>query len=193
MTRATRLLLLAATVLVVAAIWLPLWEVRLVAPQYPEGLGLRIMSHTVEGLKPNDVNSINVLNHYIGMRPIEPDAIPELRFMPWILGALAAWVLALAMRGSRRLMFAWMVAVVVLGAIGIWDFWRWEYAYGHNLDLETAAIIVPGMSYQPPLIGRKQLLNFVAAAWPGTGALALGLAWIGVTAAWWRSRPGVDA
>lgn len=188
MTRGTRLLLGAASVAVLLAIVLPLWEVRLVAPQYPEGLGLRIMSHTVEGLKPNDVNSINVLNHYIGMRPIEPDAIPELRFMPWILAALAASLAAIALRGGRRLLLAWLVVTLVIGAVGIWDFWRWEYAYGHELDIENAAIVVPGMSYQPPLIGRKQLLNFVAAAWPGTGALALGLAWLAAAVAWWRSR-----
>jgi copper chaperone NosL len=193
MTRPTRLLLLGAAAAVLAAIWLPLWEVRLVAPQYPEGLGLRIMSHTVEGLKPNDVNSINVLNHYIGMRPIEPDAIPELRFMPWILAGLAGSLVAILLRGSRRLLLPWMLVTVALGAVGIWDFWRWEHAYGHNLDLETAAIIVPGMSYQPPLVGRKQLLNFVAAAWPGTGAIALGLAWVAVAVAWWRTRGRVAA
>ena len=41
------------------------------------------------------------------------------------------------------------------------DFYLWEYEYGHNLD-PTAPIQVPGMSYQPPLIGYKMLLNFGA-------------------------------
>lgn len=193
MTRGSRLLLVAAAMAVALAIVLPLWEVRLQAPQYPEGLGLRIMSHTVAGLKPNDVNNINVLNHYIGMRAIEPDAIPELRFMPWVLAGLAVSLLAIAARGGRRLLLVWLGVTVLLGAAGIWDFWRWEYAYGHELDLETAAIIIPEMSYQPPLIGRKQLLNFVALAWPGTGALALGLAWLAGAMVWWRSRPAASA
>jgi copper chaperone NosL len=48
------------------------------------------------------------------------------------------------------------------------DFWRWEYNYGHNLD-PNAAIIVPGMAYQPPLIGFKQLLNFGAYSVPDIG------------------------
>jgi copper chaperone NosL len=48
------------------------------------------------------------------------------------------------------------------------DFWRWEYNYGHNLD-PSAAIIVPGMAYQPPLIGFKQLLNFGAYSIPDIG------------------------
>jgi copper chaperone NosL len=62
--------------------------------------------------------------------------------------------------------------VFLIGAVaGLVDFWLWSYDYGHNLD-PTAAIKVPGMSYQPPLIGSKQLLNFVATSWPALGGLA---------------------
>lgn len=187
MTRATRLLLAVAAAAMVVAIALPLWEVRLVAPQYPEGLGLRILSHTVRGLGTNDLNSINMLNHYIGMKPIVPDSIPELRYMPWLIAALAAWLLGIAWRGDRRQLMGWLLVLVVAGAAGLWDFWRWEHDYGHNLDLETAVIIVPGMSYQPPIIGSKQLLNFVATAWPGLGALLIGLAGVIVAVVWWRT------
>ncbi len=54
------------------------------------------------------------------------------------------------------------------GIIAMADFWKWEYNYGHNLNPD-AAIIVPGMSYQPPLIGFKQLLNFGAYSIPDIG------------------------
>jgi copper chaperone NosL len=189
MTRPTRLLLAMAAVAVFVAIALPLWEVRLVAPQYPEGLGLRILSHTVRGLGPNDLNSINMLNHYIGMKPIEPDSIPELRFMPWLMVALGTWLLVIAWRGGRRQLLVWLGVLVVAGVVGLWDFWRWEYDYGHNLDLDTAVIIVPGMSYQPPIIGSTQLLNFTATAWPGVGAMLLGAAGFLAAIAWWSSRP----
>ena len=52
---------------------------------------------------------------------------------------------------------------------GLVDFWHWEYDYGHRLDFEHAIIKIPGMSYQPPLIGVKQLLNFTAVSWPDVG------------------------
>ena len=55
----------------------------------------------ITGLKPNDLNSINGLNHYIGMQAIEPDAIPELRFMPWILAAAIVAGLLVALVGRR--------------------------------------------------------------------------------------------
>jgi copper chaperone NosL len=55
--------------------------------------------------------------------------------------------------------------MVVLGIAGLIDFYMWGYDYGHNLN-PRAPIKVPGMSYQPPLIGCKQLLNINACSWP---------------------------
>ncbi|MEO5799864.1 MAG: hypothetical protein ABIZ70_11085 [Gemmatimonadales bacterium] len=188
MNRRARLLMGFAAILPAAAALWPLWEVRLLAPQYPEGLGMRIFANTVTGLKPNDLGSINGLNHYIGMMPIEPGAIPELRYMPWVLAAIGVLALLVAVLNSRRLLGVWIGAFTLLGAVGLWDFWRWEYNYGHHLDMENAIIIIPGMSYQPPLIGSKQLLNFTATAWPGGAAIALGLAFGIAVLVWWTSR-----
>ena len=61
---------------------------------------------------------------------------------------------------------------LLFGIVAMVDFWRWEYNYGHNLD-PNAAIIVPGMAYQPPLIGFKQLLNFGAYSIPDVGGWLL--------------------
>jgi copper chaperone NosL len=188
MTKRARLLMAIAAILPAAAAFWPLWEVRLGAPQYPEGLGMRIFAYTVKGIKPNDLENINGLNHYIGMMPIQPDAIPELRYMPWILAALVVMGLFAAVLNSRRLVLAWLGAFATLSVVGLWDFWRWEYNYGHNLDMDSAIIVIPGMSYQPPLIGSKQLLNFTATAWPGGAAIALALAFVLAALVWWTSR-----
>ena len=134
-------------------------------------------------MKPHDLANINGLNHYIGMKEITPEAIPELRFMPWIIGTLMISGVLLAIAGRRKLLWGWLVCFALLGCVGLWDFWRWERDYGTNLDAERAIIVVPGMSYQPPLIGSKQLLNFTATAWPGAGSAALAIAFMGVFAA----------
>jgi copper chaperone NosL len=52
------------------------------------------------------------------------------------------------------------------------DMYKWGYEYGHTLD-PKAAIKVEGMSYQPPLIGYKELLNFIAYSGPDTGSWIL--------------------
>jgi hypothetical protein len=170
----------AASLLLATALVLPLWSIRLVAPQYPEGLGMRIRVNTVTGVAPTDLDNINGLNHYIGMKPIHPDAIPELRYMPWIVAALALGGVLVALAGRRRGLVAWVVLYLAVAVAGLVDFWKWEYDYGHNLDMAHAIIKVPGMNYQPPLIGSKQLLNFTATSWPAAGgwmiALSLALA-----------------
>jgi copper chaperone NosL len=176
MSTKARVLIALASVGVALSLLLPLWEVRLYAPQYPEGLGLRIRATTVTGMRPADLNSINGLNHYIGMQPITPESIPELVWLPKILAAFAVGAALIAWRGCRRCIIVWVVLLVLLGFGGLWDLHRWEYNYGHHLDLDNAIIIVPGMSYQPPMIGSKQLLNFTALAWPGAGTVALALA-----------------
>ncbi|HEY0929463.1 MAG TPA: hypothetical protein VGE27_06050 [Gemmatimonas sp.] len=179
--RARWLLALAAALLALALAF-PLWRISLVAPQYPEGLGMYIWAHTVAGIGPNDLQNINGLNHYIGMKAIVPDSIPELRIMPTGIVAMSALGLLIAWRGSRQLLTLWVAALALAGVVGLVDFYRWEYDYGHNLDLEHAPIQVPGMSYQPPLIGSKQLLNFTATSWPATGGV-LAIAAVGVAIA----------
>jgi hypothetical protein len=170
MLRSSRVILAVAALLLGALYVLPLWRIDLVAPQYPEGLGLRILIDGIVGRGPNDLNSINNLNHYIGMQRIEPDAIAELRYMPWIVAGLIALGLATAAIGWRGVLYAWLLALVAAATAGLVDFWRWGYDYGHNLD-PGAAIQVPGMSYQPPLIGPKTLLNFRAESWPDLGGI----------------------
>jgi len=186
MLRFARTLTAIASVTLAGLFIVPLWRIQLVAPQYPEGLGMRIGISDIRGASPNDLNNINGLNHYIGMKHITPATIPELRFMPWIVCGLILFGLIAAGIGSRKLLFAWMGSFAVIGVAGLIDFWRWEYDYGHNIDFAHAIIKIPGMNYQPPLIGVKQLLNFTAVSWPDTGAwlalIAFGLGAIAVVA-----------
>lgn len=168
MSRSSRLMVALAALALLVTYVAPLWHIGLKAPQYPEGLGMYIWSSQITGEKPQDLRSINGLNHYIGMQAIEPDAIRELRFMPLLLAGLVATGLLVALIGRRWALAAWVGAFVLLALAGLADFWKWGYDFGHNLD-PTAAIKVPGLTYQPPLLGTKQLLNFRATSWPALG------------------------
>lgn len=170
MSRISRLLIASAGVLLGGMFVLPLWTIHLIAPQYPEGLGMVIEINTIRGWNPQDLGNINELNHYIGMKTIDPGAVPALRLMPWVVGALVALALIAAAWGRRSLVIAWLAALVAFGAAGMVDFWRWTYSYGHDLDVVHAIIKIPGTVYQPPIIGTKQILNFTATSWPAAGA-----------------------
>jgi len=178
-----RLLLALSAALLGLSILFPLWRVSLTAPQYPEGLGMYIWAHTVAGVEPTDLQNINGLNHYIGMNTIEPDEIPELKLMRPGMIAMGVVGLLVALAGRRQLMLLWSGTLLLAAIAGMADFYKWEYDYGHNLDLEHAPIKIPGMAYQPPLIGSKKLLNFTATSLPATGGvLAIASVVLGVAA-----------
>ncbi|MBI5648456.1 MAG: nitrous oxide reductase accessory protein NosL [Ignavibacteriae bacterium] len=189
MSRTSRLLMAAAAALLATTFFLPLWSITLEAPQYPEGIGMNIYLHTVAGVKPNDLDNINGLNHYIGMKKIQPDSIAELRYMPSIMGGMLLLAAIAAVAGRRWLVLTWVLLFLGVAIAGLVDYYQWGYDYGHDLD-PRAIIKIPGMSYQPPLIGSEQILNFTAHSWPGLGGIAAGLSILLGTAAWFVSRRG---
>lgn len=193
MPRASRLLLALAALLLAVSPLLPVWRISLLAPQYPEGMGMLIRMHTIEGAKENDLENINHLNHYIGMRTIEPADMPELQYMRWIVLAIAGAGLAVAAWGRRGALYAWSASLVVAGVAGMADFWWRTYTFGHTLDFEHAAIQIPGLAYQPPLIGVKKIANFTASAWPASGGIVVGLAVALTAAAVWLAVRSASA
>lgn len=164
MSTISRILLGIAALLLISSIFIPIWRIELDAPQYPEGLELLIYSDNIGG----DVEIINGLNHYIGMETLHTENFIEFTLLPYIIGAFAIFSLLVALANRKKLLFTLLAAFILFGILAMVDFWRWEYNYGHNLD-PNAAIQIPGMSYQPPLIGFKQLLNFGAYSVPAIG------------------------
>ncbi len=159
-----KLLLVICSAALVAVLFVPMWRIDLVAPQYPEGLMLQIFPDKLGG----NVDIINGLNHYIGMKTLHTEDFVEFKVLPYIIGFFAAAFLLTAIIARRKIMNLLAILFVSFGVLAMYDFWRWEYNYGHNLNPD-AAIIVPGMAYQPPLIGFKQLLNFGAYSIPDLG------------------------
>jgi copper chaperone NosL len=185
MNRSSRILQAVAALLLAPVFLLPLWSISMTAPQYHEGLGMYIGLRDIWGHAPHDIQNINILNHYIGMMPIEPDRVEILSIMPWAVGILLVTGLLVAAVGKRALLAGWLAAFAVMGTAGLYEFYRWQHMYGHNLD-PMAPIKVPGMTYQPPFIGSKTLLNITAFSFPTWGTLFIALSFgAGVVALFW--------
>lgn len=160
----TRAGLVICGLALIAVLKVPMWRIELNAPQYPEGLKLLIFANKLSG----NVDIINGLNHYIGMKTLHTKDFIEFTLLPYIIIFFVAAFILIALLGKRKWLYILFILFVCFGVIAMVDFWRWEYNYGHNLNPD-AAIIVPGMAYQPPLIGYKQLLNFGAYSVPDRG------------------------
>lgn len=163
-----RALVALASALMIIAFFVPFWQIEMWAPQYPEWLHMKIWLHQITG----DIDIINGLNHYIGMKHIKAEMFPEFAIMPYILAGLIGFGFLSAAVGKKFMVWTFLILLLLAGTAGLVDFYLWGYDYGHNLD-PTAAIIVPGMVYQPPLIGTKELLNFIAYSAPDVGGWIL--------------------
>ena len=148
----------------IVVLFVPLWQIELEAPQYPEGLVLIMHPHKLAG----NVDIINGLNHYIGMKTLHTEDFIEFTLLPYIISFFAAFCIAVVFINRKKWLLILFISFCVFGVVAMSDFYRWNYNYGHDLD-PSAAIQVPGMSYQPPLIGYKQLLNFGAYSIPHIG------------------------
>lgn len=180
MDKGARVLMAAASGLLVALYFVPLWRIQLIAPQYPEGLRMIVWLNRIAGGNPNDIYNINVLNQYIGMKEINAATIHELKVLPVFVGVMIVFGLFAAFKKKRILPVVWVSVLAIAGAGAFTDFYFFEYDYGHNLNPQ-APIKVPGMTYQPPFVGTKQLLNMTASSYPEIGfyiavlALVLGI------------------
>jgi copper chaperone NosL len=98
-----------------------------------------------------------------------------------VLGLIAA------ISNNKWMFVIWLSLFVIGCCIGLYDFYLWEYDYGHDLA-PNAPMKFEGTSFQPPLIGTKVLLNFIAKSFPHIGGyfamLSIFLASIGVYLKW---------
>jgi len=156
---------LLALVALAVALGQPIWVARLEAPQYPKGLTLAVYGDRLEG----DVREVNGLNHYIGMRTIDPAVIPEMRLWPLAPAFAAAFAVAgIALGGAAGLLARialWLVPLVVL-----LDIQRWLMVFGRELDRDAALRLKP---FVPLAVGPTAVWNFRIWAMPGPALLLM--------------------
>lgn len=144
-SRKRDLSILVSVVIAVAAllplltfVW-PLWHYYFEAPQYPEGLAMQIWSSKLTGR----VDLINGLNHYVGFMHLDAKDFWELQVLPVLIVAVSAFGLVAAAIGRKLVFHAWLAFYGVFAVLGMSDFYRWLYQFGHTVD-PKAAITMEG-------------------------------------------------
>ena len=145
---------LAAAALVALSAQLPLWSMTMRAPQYPNGLHLHAYGTDMAG----DLREINILNHYIGMPPIEAPALETSMFPFGVAALVALCLLSPAHRWLRRLAILATTAVPVMILADL----QWRlYTFGHSLNPTAPIRLTP---FTPLVIGKTAMGNFVSSA-----------------------------
>ncbi len=186
LTLPARIILLFGVIALTASVFLPLWRINLVAPQYMEGLDLYIYSHKLDaGNGGQDLVEINNLNHYIGMKPLEEADFVEMKWVPFALGVFVLMGLRAIVFGRIGQCVDLVVLFIYFGLFSLGSFYYRLYSYGHDLD-PMAPVKIEG--FTPKMIGEGQIANFVQASWPQIGSYLMFLFPVAILIAMWLSR-----
>ncbi|WP_343487248.1 hypothetical protein [Allomuricauda sp. d1] len=174
------LLMMIGPIFLLGLFIFPLWNIELGAPQYPDPLGINIYINGLEGQNEFDIQNIDGLNHYIGMKTLpKPEDMWEFSVFPMVIGGMVFLGVLIGFLGylgklSYHWFFGWFVAMSILGVLGMYDFNAWLIDYGTNLDPKAIMKLQnpdgTPMSYKPPLLGHQKMLNFDAYSYPRLGA-----------------------
>lgn len=187
LTLTSRVLLLLAAASVAGSLFFPLWKLHLVAPQYQEGLRLDIYSWKIQGggLNGNDLNEINNLNHYIGMKPIQRADFAEMQIMPFMFGVFVMLALRAAVLGTMRAIIDLFMLASWFGVFSIGSFYYRLWTYGHQLDPKAPMSIEP---FTPLIFGTQTIANFTQSSYPQLGTYLLWVFMGLLLLAMWCSR-----
>jgi copper chaperone NosL len=119
----SKVMLLLVMVLLVSSVFVPMWRIELSAPQYPEGLVLQLHANKIGG----DVEIINGLNHYIGMKTLHKEDFIEFTVLPYIIGFFALCALAVAVVAKKKGLYALFISFILFGILAGVDFYLWNY------------------------------------------------------------------
>lgn len=163
-------LALVAGGLLLASLRLPLWHMRMEAPQYrgPEALKVLVRPGSLEG----NLSEIKILNQYIGVTI--PDSLPQTRWLPvalWIGACLGLVAVLLPLRARRLAVLA--VAALVSSAMlfAAAQAQLQMYRIGHERDHHAALRGV--QDFTPPLLGSKKLAQFELTSNLGLGSVCI--------------------
>lgn len=163
-----RIALALLTIFVGLSFTAPMWHIDMSAPQYPQGLELYIYSYKIDGGNDgNDVQEINVLNHYIGMKELKAEEFTELKWIPLVLGAITVLTFRSVVVGTLGSVLDLLVISSYFGLFSLWSFWYKLSAYGHDLDPRAAVQVDP---FTPPVFGHKMVGQFEVWSYPSPGA-----------------------
>src|SRR6185503_20781468 len=121
--KVSRILIALCAIALASAYFTPLWQILMWAPQYPEGLEMKIWINTLTG----NVRIISALNHYIGMKTIETSMFPAFKFMVYIVGFIIAVGLFPSWLNKRIGLISFFLLLMAAGLGALLDFYKWGY------------------------------------------------------------------
>jgi copper chaperone NosL len=181
----SRVLLVVIGLALLPAMTLPVWNITLHAPQYPEGLALTIYPNRLAG----DLHEINILNHYIGMEEIRPDEFREFIFIPFFILRFFGFAVLAALVARMPIAAIGYLDFSLFGAVMLYDFQTWLTRFGQGLAQGAPLAIEP---FSPSFFGSTMVGQFEVTSYPGVGGVIMIVAGllgpVVLVYEWWHQR-----
>ncbi len=148
-----------AIALVVIAFFAPIWTIKLTAPMYGSSwVTISVYANGIEG----PIDQVNIINHYVGLAPINAEGIALLKYAPALFYTLVT-LLAVSIfwrnRKFQMLVFAaFVLTILLVPAVTYY----WLYTYGRGISPEAPIKIPP---FNPPILGINRIANFVTVSY----------------------------
>lgn len=181
LSKTSTILLFVAAGLFIVSLFFPWWKMDFYAPQYPEGLDIIVYPDEVTG----DIDIINNLNHYIGMKEFSTESFPELSYLPYIVYVFAALTVVVALLRKKIYLYILTTLLAIGGIVGLTDMHFWLKKYGTELDPSAAMYLDP---FVPPIIGKNTIANFTTYSKFGVGGYILAVIFIIFIVCLWINR-----
>lgn len=189
----TQILILLGTLVFVVSHFFLWWELRLNAPQFPDGLFIQATSYEIQDSPKtpfNDIREVNGLNHYIGMMELEGAAQFEMAMaIPAIVVFTALAIAAVFWIGEKRWAPLLLIPIIIFPWAYLADLFFWLRYAGQNLD-PMAAITLP--PFTPTVWGVGEIMQFSTQAYFQAGwymAVAAGIIMLVAIVMHFRSNP----
>ena len=177
------ILMIIGSLLLLGLFSFPLWNIELGAPQYPDPMAMNIYISGIEGEEEFDIQNIDSVNKYIGMKKIpKPEEMWEFSVFPAVITGMVILGIFIGIFGfmgeiNAYWFLGWCVLMGILGILGMMDFNNWLLDYGTDLDHKAVIRLTDPdgnpLNYKPPLLGTQKILNFTAHSYPRAGAYLL--------------------
>ncbi|MBC8257481.1 MAG: cytochrome C [SAR324 cluster bacterium] len=149
---------------------MPIWKVSLEAPQYPkhsypDGIPVFFTLTDFRG----KVVEMNVINHYIGMDPMDLGGFFVRKLVPLVYLVFSLMIIVfLFYNGPGWWILGFAPALLPWYYLGFFSYWL--YWFGHNLHDYGAFEVKP---FMPTVMGDGKVAQFVTHSYPTSGFYVL--------------------
>lgn len=170
-------LFFSAIFFLIFSFFFPFWRIVLIGRPY-NNIGVDLYLNKIDSLNNFDIDTINTLNHYVGMKPINfLEFLLELKFIFFLFIFIFIFLILNYFLKSNFISFI-CIYLYIFFFFSCFSFLiNFSEFFGKIIN-KDAVLYVNNFNYSFPYIGCKKILNMISNSFPGTSSLFIFISFI---------------